>query len=631
MFDFIHRHKRLLQVVLGLVIIPPFAFWGIQSYESGSSQAGDVASVAGSRISQQEFAKQLQSQQERMRGMLGGRIDPAIFDTPEAREQVLNGLIMQRLMTEDVIRQKLAVTDENLRETIASQPAFQDNGKFSPERYQQALLAEGYTPPQFEAGLRRDLMAQQLGTAVADSAIVSRAVAKQWALIAGEQREISQASVPASAFASQVKATPEAVQSFYEANKKSFELPEQAHVQFVVLSGEVLAALDSVKPEEIKAQYDARRDQYEQKEQRQASHILVTVKSDALEADKAKVKAKAEQIAAQVKKNPASFAEVAKKESQDPGSAPKGGDLGFFSRGMMVPQFEDAVFRMKEGEIAGPVQSDFGYHIIRLTAIKAGKIKPFEEVRGEIEREIRKQRASKKFAEYAEQFSNVVYEQPDSLQPAADKFKLQIQDAGWVTRAQSRVPQLNNPRLLSVLFSEDSIKNKRNSEAIEIAPGTLVSARIVEYKAATVRALDEVRGEVVQQLVRKESAALAWKEGEAKLAELKKGSGEGLSFSTTKVLGREGAQGVPPDETTAAFRVDTTKLPAYTGVQQADGYLIVRVSRIVPPAMDETKEKGAQTELARIQGAEQFQAYVAARRADTKVEVNKAALQKKEQ
>ena len=630
MFSLVHKHKRLLQLVLALIIVPPFAFWGIQSYERGATQAGDVADVGGLKISQQEFANQLRVQQDRMRALLGGRVDPAAFDTPEAREQMLEGMIAQRLLTRDVVSKHLATTDENLREMIASTPAFQDNGKFSNERYQQALQAEGYTPAQFEASLRRDLMVQQLSSALADSNILSRAIAKQWASLAGEQRELSQASVPASSFASQIKPAPEAIQAFYDANKKLFEVPEQAHAQYVVLSADALAAAETVSPEEIKAQYEARRAQYEQKEERDASHILIAVKQGASEAEKNKARIKAEEIAAQVKKNPASFADVAKKESQDPGSAPKGGDLGFFSRGMMVAQFEDAVFHMKPGEISGPVQSDFGFHIIRLNAVKPGKTRALEEVRGDIERDIRKQHAAKKFAEAAETFSNMVYEQPDSLQPVAEKFKLTIQDAGWVTRSQAKEP-LNNPKLLSALFSEDSIKNRRNTEAIEASPGTLVSAHITDYKSAAVRPLEEVRNEVVNQLVRKESAALAWKEGAAKLAQLKKGEKVDLSFGEAKTIGREGAKGIPPEEIAAAFRTDASKLPAYAGVQLPDSYAIVRISKVVQPALDEAKEKGVQTELGRAFGASQFQAYVASLRAGTKVEINQEALQKKEQ
>ncbi len=254
MFDLIHKHKRLMQIVLALIVVPPFAFWGIQSYERGGMETGTVASVGGLKISEQEFNNQLREQQDRMRAMLGGRVDPAAFDTPQARERVLEGMISQRLITRDVISRHLSASDENLREMIASTPAFQDNGKFSNERYQQALQAEGYSPAQFEASLRRDLMVQQLASALGDANIVSRSVAKQWALLAGEQREISEASVPASAYAAQVKITPEAVQAFYDANKSLFEIPEQAHVQYAVLSGDALAALESVTPEDIKAQ-----------------------------------------------------------------------------------------------------------------------------------------------------------------------------------------------------------------------------------------------------------------------------------------------------------------------------------------------------------------------------------------
>jgi peptidyl-prolyl cis-trans isomerase D len=296
---------------------------------------------------------------------------------------------------------------------------------------------------------------------------------------------------------------------------------------------------------------------------------------------------------------------------------------------MMVPAFEAEVFRMKPGEISGPVESDFGFHVIRLAAVKPGKLRPLEEVRGEIERELKKQRAGRKFAEAAEQFSNMVYEQPDSLKPVAEKFKLKVQDAGWVTRAQAKEP-LNNPRLLTALFSDDAVKNRRNTEAVEVAPGTLVAARVAEHKPAAVRPFEEVRAEAQRQLALKEATALAWKEGPEKVELLKKGGTPAVPFSAPQLVGRGGAQGFPPEALAAAFRVKPEKLPAYAGVQMPDGYAIVRVSKIVPAALDEAKEKGMQAELGRTQGGSQLQAYIAALRADTKVQVNQAALQKKE-
>ena len=276
----------------------------------------------------------------------------------------------------------------------------------------------------------------------------------------------------------------------------------------------------AVTDAEIKAWYDGHKERYQQAEERRASHILVA--SEKLGKDKAK--AKAEGLLKDVVNNPALFAELAKKNSDDPGSAEKGGDLGFFGRGMMVKSFEDAAYKLKDGEISGVVESDFGFHIIKLTGIHAAKEKPLAEVRGEIEAELKKAGASRKFAEAAESFSNTVYEQADSLKPVADKFKLTVKQSGWIGRqANPANGPLANEKLMAALFSEDSVKNKRNSEAVEIAPNTLVAARIVEYKAASLQPIDGVKASIETMLRRKEAQALALKDGEARLEVLKKG------------------------------------------------------------------------------------------------------------
>jgi peptidyl-prolyl cis-trans isomerase D len=632
MFDFVSKHKRLLQFVLALLIVPSFAMWGISSYQQMSGGINDVAVVSGQKIGEQEFSQQLQSQLQRLRTLTGGQIDTSLLDTPQARASILDGMIQQRLLTLYVVKNRLAVTPEELRDLIASNPAFQENGKFSRTLYEGALRNEGYTPAQFEGGLQNDLLVQQVVSAVGDSGFVSRAVARQWVMIAGEQREVATAKLGTSAFAAQVKITPEAEQTYYDANRATFEVPEQVNVEYVVLNADALAANEQIPEADIKAQYTARRDQFEQKEERSASHILITARADASAADKAKAKAKAEAMVAELKKAPGRFADLAKKNSEDPGSASKGGDLGFFSRGMMTKPFEEAVFGMaKPGEIAGPVQSDFGYHIIQLTAVKQAAMKPYEEVRAEIERDLRKQRAGRRFGEAAESFSNVVYEQPDSLKPAADKFKLQIQQGGWVTRAGTKVAALNNKRVLAALFSEDAINAHHNSEAIEVSPGTLLAARVLEHKPKKVPTLDEVRAEVDRQITQKEAASLAWKQGAQALEQLKKGQATQLAFGAPKVLGREGASDLPPPAVAAAFRVNTEHAPAYAGVELPDGYLVVRVTKVIAPALDETKEKGAQAELGRIEGSRQFSDFVAGMRSGAKVTVNKEALEKKAQ
>ena len=635
MFNFVATHKRLLQILLALVVIPPFALWGVDSYQRMGTTAGEVANVGDIKIVENEFTSQVRAQQERMQQLLGRNYNPEIFDTREARSEILENMITQRLVTQHVIKSRMVVTDDALREMIMATPAFQDNGKFSHERYVQVLQSErgergdGMTPEMFENSLRRDLLVQQLSAAIGEGGLVSRAIAREWAGLAGESREISVSKLAAANFAAKVKTSPESIKAFYEANRPRFEVPEQVKVEYVVFDADALASAEPVTAKEIQDTYEQRRAQYEVAEQRQASHILIALKQGANDAEKAKARVRAEELLAQVRKSPASFADIAKKNSDDPGSAEKGGDVGLFSRGLVAKAFEDAAYAMKVSDISGPVESEFGFHIIRLTAVVPGKIKPLADVRADIEKDLVKQRAGRKFAEAAEQFSNMVYEQSDTLKPVADRFKLAIRDGGWVTRAGTKIPQLSSPRVISSLFSDDSIKNHRNTEAVEVAQGSLVSARVVEHKPASLKPLAEVEKEVAQLLVQKESDTLAWKEGADRLEQLRKGDTAGVSFSSPKTMGREGADQLPRQVMEAAFRADRNKLPSYVGVELNDGYMLLRVSKVVPPKLDESAEKNAQTELGRAMGATEFRAYIKGLRAGTTVTINPKALESK--
>lgn len=628
MFDFVAKHKRLLQLMLVIVIIPPFAFWGIESYQRSFISAGDIAEFEGQKITEQEFNEQLRQQQDRMRALLGAKFSPSLLDNPGMRAEILEGMISQRLLIQRALRGRLAVTNDQLRETIATIPAFQEGGKFSKARYEEALRREGMSPARFEASLRHDLMLQQMTSAIGDSALASKSAARRMAALRAERREAAEQVIAASAFAPQVKITPEAVQAHYEANRARFQVPERVKAEYVVMNADALLALEPVSAEEVGNWYQSNIERYQEKEQRQASHILVALKPDASAEDKAKAREKAESLLAQARKAPSAFAELAKKNSDDPGSAAKGGDLGYFSRGMMVKPFEDAVFSLKAGEFAGPVESQFGYHVIRLTGIKAGKTRSLEEVRPEIERDLKKQRAGKKFAEAAEAFSNLVYEQSDSLKPAAEKYRLQVRSSDWITRAQAPVPQLNNPKLLAALFGEDAVKNRRNTEAVEVAPGTLVSARVLEHEPAKTRPLEEVRDEIAKQLTQAEALKLAYKAGAEKLEALKKGNASAASFGPNRVVSRDDR--VRAEAMAAIFRADRAKLPAYAGVEAADGYVLLRISRVIDGEVDEAKQKSMQADLARAAGARELQAYLSGLRASAKVEINKALLEKKQ-
>ena len=631
MFDFVHKHKRLLQLILGLMIVPPFAFWGIQWTQRDIAGPGEVASVGGQKISEQEFGEALRQQQDRMRQLLGRNYNAAMMDSPAMRSELLDGMISQRLLTQYAVRGNVAVSDDQLRDAIVSIPAFQDDGKFSRSRYETLLRAEGYTPATFEASVRRDLMLQQVTGALSDSGISSKAVAQRLARLVQQQREVAEYVIPADPKAPQAQPKPEAVKAYYEQNPAQFQVPEQISVEYVVLDGDALAAGEQIDPKELKSHYESNISKFGEPEQRQASHILLGYKPDASEADKAKARAKAEQVLAEVRKSPGSFAALAKKYSEDPGSAPKGGDLGWFTRGTMEPPFENAAFKLKPNEISGLVESQYGFHIIKVTGIRPAKLRPLEQVRPQLEAELKRQHAQRRYPEAAESFSNTVYEQPDSLKPVAEKFHLQIRRADGITRQSAPLQLLNQPRVLSALFSEDVITNKRNSEAVEAGPSTLLAARLVEHKPASQRPFEAVKADIERRLAQQEARAIAAKRGAEQLAELRKGNRGGVAFGPVKSVSREKSAGLPPAAVSRIFSADAKALPAYVGTEVPAGYAVYRVSKVIDIDPDEARQRAVQSELGRANGEQEFRSFLGGLRANAGVEINRQALEKKPQ
>lgn len=620
MFDLVHKHKRIIQVFLFLIAIT-FMTWGIESYTSMRGRSDTVATVNGLEVSQREFQEQLQRQQDQLRRMFGRNFDPAVLDTPESRQALLEGIISQKLVTYTALRSNLVVTDDLLVETIHSIPAFQSNGKFDKATYELALRSQNppLSPAAFEARLRSDLAHQQLASAVGGTGIAPRSVSRRLATLESQKREVSEARIPAQQFLGQVKVDEAKVKEHYDANPAEFRTPERVRAEYVLLSADALAKLEPVTDEEIRAAYDARASQYKVEEQRRASHILV------------KSREEADKLLAEIGKSPNRFAELARKHSQDPGSAEKGGDLGWFGPGMMVKPFEEAVLALKkEGETAGPVQSEFGFHLIRLTGIQAGKARPLEEVKKELVDELARQKGQRRFSESAETFSNMVYEQPDSLKPAAERFKLPMRSTPWIAKGASQeLGPLDNPKLLGALFSADSIKSKRNTDAVEVAPGTLVAARVIEHQPAAQRGFDEVKAEIAENLRKRQAAELAAKDGAAKLEQLRKGADAGVKWGPAKTVSRRDAQGLPAEVLRQAVSADATKLPAYTGMEiPGSGYLLLRISKVI----EADSQASSQEESARVgqlYGSTEYQAYLASLRKQADIEVRKENLEKK--
>jgi len=630
MFDIVRNNRRFVQGFLVLITLP-FALWGVDSYVSGGPAGDSVASVGSSKIGLQEFQQAMREQQERMRPALGGNVDPALLDNPQIRSAVIQGLVNQRLMALHAKESRLTVSDQQLAQFIASAPALQENGKFSPQRYEMLVAQQGLSKEAFEARVRQDLAMQQALLAVG-STFPGRVAADRWLAAQLEEREIAEAVLRPEAYLSQVKLAPDAVKNFYETNRKQFELPEQVRAEFVVLSLDTMAADVAPSDEEIRAYYQSHPERYRQGEERRASHILITAPKDG---DEKAARAKAEEVLAQLRKNPGDFEKLAKQHSQDPGSAANGGDLNWFGRGMMVPPFEQAVFALKENQISDLVRSDFGYHIIKLTGVRPETARPFEQVRAEIAAELKRQEASKKYAEAAEGFTNTVYEQADSLQPAAEKYKLAIQSSDWITRGGQATPPFANAKLMSGIFSDDAIKNKRNTEAVEVAPNTLVAARVVEHKPATLQPLESVAPAIEARLKRQEAAKLAAADGQAKLAALAKGEKLELAWSAPRTIARSYAPDLAPEAVRAVFNAEAAKTPAYAGAAVPAGFALYRISQVKPWVPAEGEEpprvKALRQQYATTVGEVEFAAWMLTLRDRFPVEINKSALEPRQQ
>lgn len=634
MFDLVTRHKRLIQVVLAVIFLP-FAFFGIDTYfrDGGGSQA--VAEVGGRDISQQEFNQALRQRQQLLQRLAQGRVDPAMLDNPELRYATLEGLIQRRLLLERALAGGMAVSDEQLQGAIGGMSLFNDeSGKFSINRYDMYLKAEGMNRAVFEARVRQDLILQHLTDGYGDNYFVPRAVADRLARLAEQSREVSRHVIPMERYLGQVKLDAAAAKKYYDANPGEFQVAEQVRVEYIALSIDALLPQVQLGREELEGAY-----------QRQ----VVGVKKEREEAQK-----RAERILAELRGNPGGFEALARKHSQDPGSADKGGDLGFFGRGAMMKPFEDAVFRLKEGEIGPLVATEFGFHIVKLTGIRpvagargqaaaeerrvshilltAPKDPGPQAGRNEIELELKRQAAQKRFAEIADNFSNLVYEQSESLKPAAELAKIAPRQSGWITRGQGDAPLTNNPRLLAAIFSDDVLRNRRNTEAIEVAPNTLVAARVLEHKPASMPPFEEVRAAIEKKLTLREAARLAAQEGRSRLEQLRQGGDARIAWDAPRTVSRSDHKDLTEPVLRALFRADASKLPAYAGVEGPQGgYTLLRITRVTEPAdVPDDRRKSVADSLRQVLGQEQLTAYIASLKQQARISISKEALEKKE-
>jgi peptidyl-prolyl cis-trans isomerase D len=622
MFDLVHENKKLIQIVLVIVILP-FALWGVSSYERSGNSVNAAATVNGAKITQQEFENALRQQQDRMKQQLGANFDAAMFDNPAMRRAVLDNLVSHRLLVERAKSARLTVLDAQVAQMIAGIEAFQDGGKFDKKRYETVLANQKMSPSIFEARVRDELLGQQMQDAYAQNGFAANSIADNVIRLNEQQRVVSVSHLSFQAFMAQANVDDAALKKYYEQNSNEFQVQEQAKVEYVKFSAGDLLAKAEVSKEDVHKYYDEHQNDFGAPEERHAAHILISVSASATQSDQDAAKAKAEQLLLQARQNPAKFAELARKNSQDPGSAANGGDLGFFGRGMMVKPFDEAAFALKAGEISGLVKSDFGYHIIKLLAVKASRVSPFDEAREGIANKMRQQKAADMFAEMAEKFSNAVYEQSDTLKPAATLVGAKIEQSGWLSKGAA-IGEPWTAKMLQAIFHEEVVKNKRNTAAIEVAPNTLVAARILEYKPASVRALSEVQEMIRQKLLRQQALELSAKQGKSLLEKLQGGAKPALNWGTAQSVTRAQHGALDAGLVRQIFQANTTKLPQYVGAEVAqDGYVLVRVDAVREgEAISDEKRARYVQQLRQLTGEEISHAYLTDARQQATISVS---------
>jgi peptidyl-prolyl cis-trans isomerase D len=629
MFDFFRRHTRVLQFALVLLIFPSFVFFGIQGYSRfGDGGNTEVATVAGHGITQAEWDATHREQIERVRRQMPD-VDTRLFDTPQMKAQALDSLVRDRVIQAEVRAANLYTSDERLLRVFSTDPEFaflrNPDGSVNPN----ALAAQGMSSEQLAERLRQDLTKKQVLAGLSSSAFAPKAATANALDAMFQQREVQLQRFDPKDYLAKVNPSDADLDAFYKnpANAAQFLAAEKASVEYLVLDIEGVKKGISVSEDELRSYYNENTARFTTPEERRASHILIKAEKGAAAEIRAKAKAKADSLLEEAQKKGASFAELARKNSDDPGSAERGGDLDFFARGNMVKPFEDAAFALKVGETSGVVESDFGYHIIRVTAVRGGEKKSFEAVRAEIEDERKKQLAQKEFAEKAVAFSNMVEDQSDSLAPAAEKFKLEVHKAKDVTRiaAPDAKGPLAQAKVLEALFASESVKSKRNTLAIDIGANQLVSGRVVEHTPARQLPFAEVVAAVRAQVKSAQAAEMARKEGAARLAALLAAPQTALS-EPVQTVSRAQARNLPRPVLDAVLKAPVTALPSVLGVDLKDeGYAVARLVKVLGRDPAAGAPAQGQQQYTQAWADAESQAYYAALKHRFKVELNAPA------
>lgn len=601
--------------IVGIIVIP-FAFFGIETFRTGGGDP-TLATVGDQKITQSQFRAGYDQRLQQLQALMGDSFRADLIDQERFRKTVLDDMVQESLLRQHVRKAGYRASDAELITAISAIPAFQEDGKFSSELYRSRLAQQGYDPNRFETQMREALVIDQMREGLLESSFVSEVGAAQSYRVNEQQRWLAYALFEAARYLPQVQISDAQVQERYEAQKARFQAPERMRAAYVELSLDALPP--APKPEEayLRSIYEAEKAaRFSTAEERRARHILV-----AFGADKDKARARAEALAQQLAKG-GDFAALASAQSDDPGSKGKGGDLGWIKRGQMVEKFEEALFALEEGAASAPVETEFGWHLIKLEALREAQTRPFDDpaVQAELVEMYRRRDAERRFQEMSEKLEQAAFESPSSLAPAAEAVGLEVQTTDWFTR-ETGTGLAAQPAVREAAFSQDVLEAGENSRPVTLGEKRLVVLRKAEHEPPRQKPLEEVADTLRQELKLEGARALAAKDAAAALEALASGrpleqvvTGTKARLQAPGLVGRD-ASGTDPKILETVFRLPRPAegQASRTQVTLGSGDVAVVVSTAVvdgdwsAAAEDERRQQMAQRREA-LAGAE-FAAY----------------------
>ncbi len=507
----------IAKIIVGFIIVT-FALWGVDSLMGLATQADAPVTVNGVDISEAEIQNGIELQRRQLIAQMGENVDPSVLEDNLLRGMVIEGLIEQSLLLQSAEQKGLSVSQQALDQIVLQTREFQVDGKFDRDQFNAMLRNVGLTPLMYRELLRKEILMGQEQSAITATAFTLDSEAKAIAAIDRQTRDARYLLLSLDDALAQASVSDAEVEEYYQANQAGFMSPERLSLDYIELNRRDLVDSVEIDEAELQTQFDQLLAGFEGQEARDAAHILIAV-SDQRNSEQAQELA--EQVALELAAG-AEFAALAAKYSDDPGSAADGGELGLIEKGVMVPAFEQALFALQAGAVSAPIETEFGYHLIKLNAVDRGEPPSFDAVRMELEAAQREQKSEARFVELSEQLADISFSAGD-LQEPSEALQLPIKQTGLFGREGSRDADAISaqPRVLNAAFSEDVLSKGHNSELIELDRDWVVVVRLNQHQPARAQALDEVRQSIVDRLKQQKAEQAVMAQAESLLSEAK--------------------------------------------------------------------------------------------------------------